>query len=109
MGETYLAIRQHINPYNILYKIEIQICHTYPLIFEPFTFAYLYGCIHKESLPVRPIISSLTSGPVSQWLQQKLNVISDHLSLYRIKNSREVYNKVNGLKIDDNDRLVTWA
>lgn len=84
----------------------------YPLSFQPYVIPRIYGNIkvHKENFPVRPIISSINhlGGDLMDWLLVKLNVISEHLNLCKIKNSTSLFDALNGHHLKDGLELVTW-
>lgn len=112
MESKYMEVRRNINPYFTRDRENNALDWIHTLIFEPFVFSYLYGRIkiHKVNFPMRPIVSSLNcqAKSLSNWLQKKLNLIADHLAKHRVKSSQTVYDKLNGLIIGNDDRLVTW-
>ncbi len=84
----------------------------YPLTFEPYVIPRMYGNIkvHKDNFPIRPIISSVNclGGPLMEWLLNKLEIVAERLSECKIINSIQVFNKLNGVHLDDDHELVTW-
>lgn len=110
--EKYNQLRTSINGFlmNDTTKGFPNLC--YPLKFEPYVIPRIYGNIkvHKESLPVRPIISSVNclGDPLMKWLLAKLNIIGEHLNAGRILNSIELFDELNGMQLDDDHELVNW-
>lgn len=70
----------------------------------------LYGVpkIHKDRFPLRPICSSINSPSheLSRYLTKILSKLTID-SVYNIKNSFEFKDKIRGIKIDDDERLVS--
>lgn len=85
----------------------------YPLKFEPYVIPRIYGNIkvHKEDLPIRPIISSINclGEPwMEWWLLRKLEIIAESLNSCKILNSLVLFDELNGIRLDSDHELVSW-
>lgn len=65
---------------------------------EPFVMSRIYGLFkpQKEGCPVRPIVSSTDcmARPLCDWMLKKLDVIASHVGKRQVKNSHELFSKV---------------
>lgn len=108
----YKSIRDLLNPFfGVDRSLNFEnVCRD--LCFEPFVIPRFYGSfkVHKEDYPVRPIISSTNSigQSLSLWMLKKLNVIAEHLRKHQVKSSKELFDKIEGVKIRDKHVLSTW-
>lgn len=105
------SLIQNINPYlledtNKNYK---NLC--YQLSAEPFIIAKIYGLfkIHKEGVPIRPIISTTNcmGKRVMTWLLTKLEIITSNVSGFKINDSKMLFERLNGIKMKENHVLST--
>lgn len=85
------------------------------LSYMPYIIPKIYGYIkiHKVSLPIRPIISSIDGigKPLAKWLLVKLNVIANHLdsmATCNVKNSMSIFDTLNGHWTQKGQVLVVW-
>lgn len=99
-------LRNKINPFlvNDAMNNFKQCC--YQLSFEPFVLARIFGTfkLHKDDIPIRPIISTINSmvKNLRLWLLiKKLELITSVISKYNVKNSREISQKIDGMKLDE--------
>lgn len=111
MENKFDEIRRELNPFLIIDKDADRPFWIHPLRFEPYVFSYLYGCvkIHKESLPMRPIISATNcqGSTLAHWLRNHLNSIANNLSKNKIKNSFDLFEKLKNVQFDVDDKLTT--
>lgn len=107
----YENLIRNINPYleDDAQKGYLHCC--YQLSHEPFIIARLYGLfkIHKEDIPIRPIISNSNcmGQNLIEWLLSKLAIITSHISKFKTKNSITVFNKLNGKTLNECSTLST--
>lgn len=59
---------------------------------------------------IRPIVSSTNhmEQALMEWLLSRLNIVADHLGRFDVKNSNEVFRKLNGRQLKNNLVLVSW-
>lgn len=82
-----------------------------PLTNEPFTMPLLYGGpkIHKENIPMRPIIAStdMIGKFLSEWLLEKLKLIAVYLNKYNILNSAKLISELKGFTLETGQKLFS--
>lgn len=108
----YDSIRQRLNTF---FKIDKEaklanLCS--PLISEPFIIARIYGTIkiHKDDLPIRPIISSpeCIGKELSDWVLKKLETIAVQFDEVKIKSSYELFISIADVQLPPGYKLSTW-
>lgn len=117
-GKTLLSIQKkvelsyaetitHINPFLLTDKKLSS-----PLTPEPYLIPLLYGGpkIHKEHIPMRPIVSStdMIGQFLSGWLLEKLQLIAISLNKYNVSNSKNLVLELNEFKMEPGHKLCSF-
>lgn len=82
------------------------------LNFKPYVIPRIYGNIkvHKESLPVRPIVSSIDcqGRSLMEWLLSKLELIARKFNGCKIESAMRLFAELNGKVLLKEFELITW-
>lgn len=109
--DEYDKLRATINPYLLLDMTENRVNPSYQLVAEPYVIARLYGLfkIHKEGIPVRPIISTTDcmGKNLMNWLLKKLKLITSAISFSKVIYPVALFDMLNGYNLSDSSRLYT--
>lgn len=104
---VYAEIIFHINPFLLMDGTL-----STPLTIEPFSIPLLYGCpkIHKEGVPIRPIVSSVNmiGNFLSGWLLKKLQLVAKIFNKYNIENSAALISELNNFKTEPGHKLCSF-
>ena len=106
--EKYQVIIQHTLKNNNLivekqqYKYLMNIKHTAPKL-------NVYIKTHKENEPIRPVINKTQAPPykIAKYINKKMHHLLSLPNNYNTKNSYEIAEELNEIKINENSRIIT--